>query len=58
MRSNAFREVCDRNNTLLLQAIVYEEADKQNIEIAMQVFSEEVEFDIRKHGDALTADFV
>ena len=37
---------------------MYDEADKQNIEIAMQVFSEEVEFDIRKHGDAVTADFV
>ena len=37
---------------------MYEKADKQNTEIAMQVFSEEVEFDIRKHSDALTADFV
>ena len=31
---------------------------KKNIEIAMQVFSEEVEFYIRKHGDCHTADFV
>ena len=58
VRSNAFREVCDRNNALLSREIVYDEADKQNIEIAMQVFSEEVEFDIRKHDDAVTADFV
>ena len=58
VRSSAFKEVCDRNNALLSRAIVYEEADKQNIEIAMQVFSEEVEFDIRKHGDCDTADFV
>ena len=58
VRSSAFKEVCDRNNALLSKAIVYEEADKQNIEIAMQVFSEEVEFDLRKHGDCHTADFV
>ena len=58
MRSSEFKEVCDRNNALLSRAIVYEEADKQNIEIAMQVFSEEVEFNIRKHGDCHTADFV
>ena len=58
VRSSAFKEVCDRNNALLSRTIVYEEADKQNIEIAMQVFSEEVEFDIRKHGDCHTADFV
>ena len=56
--SSAFKDVCDRNNALLSRAIVYEEADKQNIEIAMQVFSEEVEFDIRKHSDCHTADFV
>ena len=58
VRSSALKEVCDRNNALLSRAIVYEEADKQNIEIAMQVFSEEVEFNIRKHGDCHTADFV
>ena len=54
----AFREVCDRNNGLLSRGIVYKEADKQNIEIAMQVPSEEVELDIRRHSDIDTAKFV
>ena len=58
VRSNAFREVCDCNNELLSRAIVYEEADKQSIEMALKVFSEEVENDIRIHGDCVTADFV
>ena len=58
VRSNAFREIYDQNNELLSRAIVYEEADKQSIEMALKVFSEEVENYIRIHGDSVTADFV
>ena len=38
--------------------IITEEVDKQNLEVALHVFSEDVEDDIHKHGDSHTADFI
>ena len=43
MRGDAFKKVSDRNNNILSRAIVYDEGDKQSIEIVMKLFSEEVE---------------
>ena len=44
--------------TIFYQEQLYNEADKQSIEIAMKLFSEEVEEDILKHGDSKTAHFI
>ena len=58
MRSNAFLEVSDRDNDILAQGIITDEIDKQNLEVALHVFSEVVEEDIHKHGDSHTTNFV
>lgn len=58
VRAQAFKEVCERNNDILSRPVVFDCIDKQNCEIAMQVFSEEVEEDVLKHGDRKTAEFI
>ena len=58
VRAEAFLEVSDRNNDLLSRALLTEDIDKQNLEVALHIFREEVEEDIRKHGDTKSADFI
>ena len=35
-----------------------EEVDKQNLEVALHIFREEIEEDVRRHSDDKTADFI
>ena len=55
--AEAFLEVSKRNNDLLSRALLTEDVDKQNLEVALHIFRE-VENDIRIHGDKATADFI
>ena len=50
--------MCDRDNDILAHGIIADEVDKQNLEIALCVFSEDVEDNICKCGDSHKADFV
>ena len=54
----AFQNVSSRNNDLLSRAVVYELVDKQNLEVALHFFSEEVEHDMATHNDLAAAEFV
>ena len=58
VRAEAFLEVSERNNDFLSRALLTEEVDKQNLEVALHIFRQEVEEDIRIHSDDKTADFI
>ena len=58
VRAEAFLEVSKRNNDFLSRALLTEEIDKQNLEVASHIFREEVEEDIRRHSDDKTANFI
>ena len=51
VKAEAFLEVSERNNDLLSRALLTEEVDKQNLEVALHIFREEVDEDIKKNGD-------
>lgn len=55
---DAFVRVCEKTPDVLSPAIVKEVVDKQNAEIAMRVFSEEVEEAMVKNGDVMTSEFI
>ena len=57
VRAEAFLEVSQRNNDLS-RALLTEQVDKQNLEVALHIFREEVEEDILKNGDKETANFI
>ena len=54
-RSNAFLEVCERDNDIFACGIITDEVDKQNLEVALCVCSKDVEENIHKHGDSHAA---
>ena len=57
VRAEAFLEVSERNNDLLSRALLTEEVDKQNLEVALHIFREDVEEDIKKNGDGKNCAF-
>ena len=57
VRAEAFLEVSERNNDLLSRALLTEEVDKQNFEVALHIFREDVEEDIKKNGDGKNCAF-
>ena len=56
--AEAFLEVSERNNEFLSRALLTEEVDKKNLELALNILREEVEEDIRTHNDEKMADFI
>ena len=51
-------EVSERNNDFLSRALLTKEVDKQNLEVALHIFREEVKDDIRQNRDGKTTDFI
>ena len=58
VRAEAFLEVSERNNNFLSRALLTKEVDKQNLTVALHIFQEEVEEDIKIHSDEKTAHFI